>query len=192
MCVMTKNDIHCEIDGWADACGVAYDSAATAQTLDRLARITIGLRAGRSYQRGVAQHPNTSVDTLMYLTGDPDWMVLKYISCNSKSTADILWKLVSGDGCDAGVVECVLEHPNSTREIYELLARDESWGARSMVAHCRRTPPDILTVLALDPHVDVQADVALNPSTPPLVKLWLQSGQYGGMTLEEFLEASSD
>ena len=174
---------------WEEACAAAYDPKTPALRLDSLARKQVGMFNGRSPQRGVAQHPNTSVDTLMYLTTNLDWKVLKYIACRPDATADLLRAVIAADP-EVTAIESILEHPNTPPDVYETLAKSEIWGIRDMVAYASHTPPSLLTRLALDPQPEVIETIELNPNTPPAVKLWLRSDYRYSMTLEEFLKST--
>jgi hypothetical protein len=65
-------------------------------------------------------------------------------------------------------VRCVVaQNPNTPPEILTILARDEVWSVRWRVALNPNTPPESLTILARDEDYDVRWGVADNPNTPP-------------------------
>jgi len=61
----------------------------------------------------------------------------------------------------------VAKNTSTPPDILTMLAMDEDWQVRWGVAMNTSTPPDILTTLAEDPDVDVRWHVAGNTSTPP-------------------------
>jgi hypothetical protein len=68
-----------------------------------------------------------------------------------------------------------------------IFGRTSEWWAMVARASLPGTSPDELTRAAEMDDAYIRAQVLENPSCPPLVRLWLQSGQYGGMSLKDFL-----
>jgi 3-methyladenine DNA glycosylase AlkC len=66
------------------------------------------------------------------------------------------------------------ENPNTSPEILEQLASDESFYVRRCVASHPNTPPKVLEQLATDEEYYVRWSVALNPNTPRYLKKYLK------------------
>jgi hypothetical protein len=69
----------------------------------------------------------------------------------------------------------------------DLLEKAQWW---SKVVRAQKSEnPEELTSLAEDEPL-LREQILENPHTPPMVKVWVQSGRYGAMPLKEFLESA--
>jgi len=89
---------------------------------------------------------------------------------------------------DSGGLDFATAVSISSAEVLDRLSRSPDNIVRWGVAGNTYTPTATLIYLASDIEDRVVEQVKNNPSTPPAVKLWLQTA-YGQMSLEEFLNA---
>jgi hypothetical protein len=96
---------------------------------------------------------------------------------------DLEWHETEAEAADEGTTPERLE---------QLSHAPDQPDVRYWVARNINTPPATLTRLAGDLHSSVRDSVEKNPSTPPMVKMWLTLGGYSDITLEEFLKATQE
>jgi len=95
---------------------------------------------------------------------------------------DMEWDELEAEAADLG----------TPPERLEELSHAKDHGTRYWVAFNTSALPKTLIRLAQDRYESVRRRVLENPSTPPLVKLWLQSEYRHTMSLEDFLKATND
>jgi hypothetical protein len=79
----------------------------------------------------------------------------------------------------------IADHTTDPQILEVLAEKDNVWFP---IAENPYTPPHVLVRISQCPDDGVRYAVSKNPNAPPLVRMWLQSGKYGGMSLEDFLE----
>jgi hypothetical protein len=107
---------------------------------------------------------------------------------SSTATVDDLCRLARSQ--DPGVRGSVAINRRTPIWLLGSLVRDEDRYVRIVLSMNINASAEVLTHLANDTDVVVKDSVAKHLNTPPLVKLWLQSGYRESMTLKEFLEAA--
>jgi len=95
---------------------------------------------------------------------------------------DMEWDELEAEAADLGTPPERLEELSHCRQL----------DVRYWVAFNSSASPETLIRLAQDRYESVRRRVFENPSTPPLVKLWLQTDYRHTISLEEFLKAAKE
>jgi hypothetical protein len=85
----------------------------------------------------------------------------------------------------------VSRHKDAPAKALLLLSRDYDSLVRCGVANNPYSPVEALVILAEDVSGNIRAEVMKNPNTPEAVKIWLRLDGYAGLTLAEFIVATS-
>ena len=145
-------------------------------------------------KRGLAQNPNTPVETLKVLATDKNCCVRYGAALNPNTPPETL-KVLETDNYQSptdknyNVRYYVAQNPNTPPETLKVLATDKNSNVRYYVAQNPNTPPETLKVLATDEDYNVRYWVAQNPNYKTQT-IELTQVQYDA--LKVLLESSQD
>jgi 3-methyladenine DNA glycosylase AlkC len=146
---------------WQEVHPELRDPNTSAETLARLAEVK---NKDLYVLRGVAEHPNTPIETLTKLAKNGDGLVRMSVTNNLNTSVKILTEL--SEDKDTRVRSSVAHNPNTPVEVLTGLVKDESTNVRLNVAWNSNAPAKVLTELAKDKDWMVRLHVVENSNTP--------------------------
>lgn len=142
-----------------------------------------------------ARDPSTPVDILDKLAEDEDINVHYEVALNANTRSGTLAKLANDK--NIGMQYAVAKNHNTPAEALAKLANTEDPGVQYAIATNPNTSAETLTYIVNNILINniysstTRYLISEHPNCPEAVRLWLKSEGYAGMSLAEFIVATT-